>query len=68
VDAEELDAILAAIPAPTSLGEYEFITPGGQPAFEIVTASDVQNGVISQGVSVKGSEGQYSISSCAPGR
>ncbi len=45
----QFDALLAEIPPPPPLETYAYQTPGGAPAFEVVSMSDVQYGPIERG-------------------
>ncbi|HBA85829.1 MAG TPA: hypothetical protein DCZ95_17235 [Verrucomicrobia bacterium] len=54
----QLESILASVAPPAPMGDYLYQTPGGQPAFQISTASDVYNGAISNGT-YQTMDGQY---------
>jgi len=56
-----IQAILDQVPPPPPIGDYEFVTPQGQEAFEITADTTVINGVITNGAACIGSKGEYEV-------
>ncbi|MCK5849360.1 MAG: pilus assembly PilX N-terminal domain-containing protein [Kiritimatiellae bacterium] len=56
---EALQNMIDAIPPPTGIDEYQYVTQSGQLAFKIEIASILNEGTITNGTSCRGSYGAY---------